>query len=322
LKSVDFANANLIEADLRDRDLTGANFHEANLGGAKLHNAVLTKANFCRTDFYKTELPGATLNNANLQGTQLAKTNIERAKLIGCKVYGMSAWDLKGTPKVQRDFIIRYQQEREGENDEGKNENQLSIDNLYVAQFMYMLLNNKNLRTVIDATTSKIVLILGRFTPKVRKDVLIATRNALRKKGYVPILFDFDPPDKRDLTETIQLVANLAKFVIADLTNPNSIPQELSHIVPNLPSVPIQPILLAPHKEYPLFEHWRRSPWVLSEFFYNNERHLIGHLDDKVITPATTRLKWMSSQASLTDALREIEKLNREIAELKNDPHD
>lgn len=46
LRSVDFANANLIRSDLRNMDLTGANFHEANLGGADLSHACLTGANF------------------------------------------------------------------------------------------------------------------------------------------------------------------------------------------------------------------------------------------------------------------------------------
>ena len=322
LNSVDFSNANLIEADLREMHLIEANFHEANLGRAKLDKADLTRANFCRTDFYDTNMPDAILNHANLQGTQLAKTNFERAKLIGCKVYGMSAWDLNLNDAVQQDLIIRYRQTGDSEDDGDSSETQLSIDDLQVAQFMYMLLNNKNLRTVIDAATSSVVLILGRFTPRERKDVLDATRDALRNRGYVPILFDFTPSDNRDLTETIQLVANLAKFVIADLSDAKSIPQELSHIVPNLPSVPIQPILLASQREYAMFEHWRRYPWVLPEFLYENQAYLIDHLGEKVITPAESRLQWMSPQASLTESLREIEKLRGQLAELQKNSHE
>ena len=37
------------------------------------------------------------------------------------------------------------------------------------------------------------MLILGRFTPE-RKAVLDALREELRKRDYLPILFDFDVP--------------------------------------------------------------------------------------------------------------------------------
>jgi hypothetical protein len=40
---------------------------------------------------------------------------------------------------------------------------QADIDNIKVAQFIYLLLNNKEIRDVIDTITSKAVLILGRF---------------------------------------------------------------------------------------------------------------------------------------------------------------
>jgi len=70
---------------------------------------------------------------------------------------------------------------------------------LEVAQFVYLLLNNQRIRHVIDTITSKIVLILGRFTHE-RKAVLDALRDELWKPDYLPILFDFDKPASRDLT--------------------------------------------------------------------------------------------------------------------------
>ena len=319
LNSVDFANANLIDADLRNTSLIEANFHEANLGGAKLHHAILTRANFCRTDLYKTNMTEARLIEANLQGAQLAGTVFKGAKLIRCKVYGMSAWDLDDLKdSVQEDLIIRYRQKGDSENDKGI-EAHLWVGDLQVAQFMYMLLNNENLRPFINAATSRIVLILGRFMPQERKDVLNAIRNALRGR-FVPIQFDFAPPDRRDLTETIQLLASLARFVVADLTDAKSVPQELSRIVPNLPSVPVQPILLASQKEnvYALFDHWRRFPWVLPEFLYENQTHLMDHLEEKVISPA---IEWMSPEASLTNAMLEIEELKKQLAKLQTDTH-
>jgi predicted transcriptional regulator len=106
----------------------------------------------------------------------------------------------------------------------------ISVDNLEVAQFIYLLLNNQKIRHVIDTITSKVVLILGRFTPQ-RKAVLDAIRDELRKRDYLPLLFDFDKPSNRDITETVSTLAHMAKFVIADITDARSIPQELMAIV-------------------------------------------------------------------------------------------
>ena len=100
----------------------------------------------------------------------------------------------------------------------------ITVDNLEVAQFIYLLLHNENIRQVIDTITSKAVLILGRFTPE-RKAVLDAIREALRHRNYLPILFDFEAPGSRDFTETISTLAHMARFIIADLTEPSSLPK-------------------------------------------------------------------------------------------------
>jgi hypothetical protein len=167
----------------------------------------------------------------------------------------------------------------------------ITVDNIEVGQFIYLLLHNEKIRSVIDTITSKVVLILGRFTPKPRKAVLEALREELRKRDYLPVLFDFNKPASRDITETVSLLARMARFVIADITDARSIPQELMVIAPDLPSVPIQPLLQEGAGEYGMFEHLRRFPWVLKEHVYASPQQLIADLGERVIGPAEAKVR-------------------------------
>src|SRR5260221_262414 len=183
------------------------------------------------------KLCGADLSGANLNRAILVKTNCTKTTLTGCRIYGIAAWDIELQEAEQNSLVITdYDQPT------------ITVDNLKIAQFIYLLLNNQEIRNVINTITTKVVLLLGRFTPE-RKAALDAIRNELRKQDYVPILFDFDKPSSKDTHETITHLAHMARFILADLTDAKSIPQELAFIVPNLPSVPVQPLLLSSQQE-------------------------------------------------------------------------
>jgi uncharacterized protein YjbI with pentapeptide repeats len=267
-------NANLIEANLSKANLTMAILSVANLAGANLIEANLSAANLSGANFTGANLAGASLIEAVLVKTGLRKTNLTK-----CWVYGLSAWDVELDGAVQTNLRITRPDEPE-----------ITVDDLEVAQFIYLLLNNQNIRHVIDTITSKVVLILGRFTPE-RKPILDAIRDELRKRDYLPVLFDFDKPSNRDITETVSTLAHMAKFVIADITDARSIPQELMAIVPTLPSVPVQPLLLASQREYGMFEHFKRYPWVLEPYLYEDQDRLLAAITDKVIGPAEKKAK-------------------------------
>jgi hypothetical protein len=100
------------------------------------------------------------------------------------------------------------------------------------------------------------VLTLGRFTPD-RIVVLDAIRDELRKRDYLPVLFDFEKPSSQTTVETISTLAHMARFVIADLTDAKSVLQELQAIVPLSPSVVVQPLLLASQEEPGMFDFIR-----------------------------------------------------------------
>ena len=274
----DFSGLNLRRGNLR-----GANLTHVNLSGADLINADLRGANLTGTDLSDAILSGADFSNAdlrdaNLNGAQIVEAKFIKANLTGCSIFGISAWGLELEGAEQNNLIITPFYEP-----------LITVDNIEIAQFIYLLLNNNKIRHVIDAITSKVVLILGRFTPE-RKLILDAIRQELRRLDYLPILFDFDKPSNRDITETVSTLAHIAKFVIADITDAKSIPQELLRIVPSLPSVPVQPLLLDSQFEYGMFEHFKHFPWVLETYLYN-EKDLLINLKEKVIEPAEAKAK-------------------------------
>jgi hypothetical protein len=279
LDGANLSGANLFGADLHYASLAGANLSGAKLSGAVLIHANLSGANLSRANLYGASLGRANLSGANLSGADLVAvslvgSNCERAIFTGSRIYGVSVWDVALAGTDERNLIITPE-----------GDPVITVDNLEVAQFIYLLLNNERIRHVIDTVTSKVVLILGRFTQH-RKVVLDALREHLRTRNYTPVLFDFDKPANRDITETVSTLAHIARFVIADITDAKSIPQELMAIVPTLPSVPIQPLLMASQKEYGMFEDFKRYPWVLKTFIYKDQRHLLSSLKNAVIMPA------------------------------------
>jgi uncharacterized protein YjbI with pentapeptide repeats len=251
LTRADLTETTLASTDLRGARLTGAKLRNADLSwaelvGAKLNDADLTEANLTGANLTDVDLTGALLERARLVGTNLSGANIS-----GCHVHGISAWNLNLEGATQSNLVITH-----------SNEPAIQVDSIEVAQFIYLLLNNAKIRHFIDTITSKVVLILGRFTQE-RKAVLEAMREELRRRDYLPVLFDFEKPRSRTAVETVSTLAGMARFIIADITDAKSVLQELQEVVPRNPSVPVQSLLLASQEEPGMFAFFRCYPWFL-----------------------------------------------------------
>jgi Pentapeptide repeats (8 copies) len=287
LSHADLLGAFLSEAFLSEANLTGAFLSGATLRGAHLFGAILREAHLRETDLSGAFLGGADLSEADLRGAYLSRPDLSRAHLIatdlrgatltGSYVYGVSVWNIKMDGRTQqRNLIITN-------NDEPV----ITVDNIKVAQFIYLLITNKDIRDVIDTLTSKAVLILGRFTPPERKEVLDALHTALRKRGFVPITFDFERPTNKDFTETIMTLAGMSCFIIADITNPESSPLELQATVPNY-MVPFVPIIQQGEKPFSMFRdlHNKYKQWTLPLLEYDSSESLVATLKKAIIEPA------------------------------------
>jgi uncharacterized protein YjbI with pentapeptide repeats len=277
LRETDLSGANLNDADMRSAILYGANLTDANLKNAKLSDANLYNA-----DLIKSNLTGADLTGANLSLADLVETNLSGATITGCRIYGISAWNVKMENTVQKDLVIS-----------NEDEPVVTVDNLEVGQFIYLMLNNTKIRDMINTITSKGVLILGRFSDPQRKSVLDGLREKLREFDLLPIVFDFDRPTDKDYTETVQTLAGMSMFVIADVTNPKSTPLELEATAKQfkIPFIPIIDISVDPRPFAMLVDLQKSFHWVLPTLQYESKEDLLDdeNLKTYIIDRAITK---------------------------------
>ena len=66
--------------------------------------------------------------------------------------------------------------------------------------------------------------------------------------------------------------------------------QELQAIVPDLPTVPVQPIILAMQEEPGMFDLYRHRPSFLTVHRYTSQEQLLADLGEKVIRPAELKV--------------------------------
>ena len=280
LDEADLTGAGLVRADISKASLVRANLRGAILYEADLHEAILYKADLRETDLRRTDLIWGKLYKADLRGADLRNSllvgaDLREANLTGCFIYGISAWDIRSEGAIQSNLIITQRSSAQS----------ITVDNLKVAQFIHLLLNNQEIRDVINTIGKKGVLILGRFSQE-RKQVLDALQEKLRSLNFLPIIFDFECPTERDFTETVKTLAGLCCFIIADITNPKSSPLELQATVPDY-MIPFVPLIQEGEQPFSMFRDIQmKYDWVLDVLVYDTPSHLISGLEEAVVKPA------------------------------------
>jgi uncharacterized protein YjbI with pentapeptide repeats len=211
------------------------------IGSAKFINCLFEDSDLSYCSAEETDFKGSRFFRTKLEHMSLVKCNFAGTIIDSCSVYGTAAWDLNLDNSRQENIIIT-----------SDDSEVITIDNLELAQFLYLLINNKKLRNVIDTITSKVVLLLGNFSTE-RKAVLDNMRKILRHNDYIPVMFDFEKPTSRNLTETIVTLASMSRFIVADLSSPRSLPHELCALVPRLQSVSLYPVICNGEEPYGMF---------------------------------------------------------------------
>ena len=133
---------------------------------------------------------------------------------------------------------------------------------------------------------------MGRFSAK-RKPLLDELYAALNSRGWIPLLFDFEAP--KGITQTFKMLASLAGYIIADVTDAAEIRVEIRHIVDHHRNVPIQPVLLDGKSDWFGSDELRgERALILDTFRYKDRAHLIRSVPalmqrmDKACEPPTT----------------------------------
>jgi uncharacterized protein YjbI with pentapeptide repeats len=278
LSEANLFKANLSLAFLNEADIRWANLSEAKLRRTKffranLSRANLSRANLSRADLSEAKLFKASLVDAELRRATLIRTDFEQADLVGSQVYGISAWDLVLAGANQKDLRLTL-----------PGAATIMVDDLEVAQFIYLMLSNKKIKNLLDIFGQKGVLILGRFGGE-RAAILDALRTELRRRDFLPLSFEYENPDNGKVTDTVSLLARMSRFIIADLTNARDLPQELQAIVPRMPALPVHPIILESQYDLSVVKNLLNYHWVLMPYRYLNREQLIASLAKNVIMP-------------------------------------
>jgi uncharacterized protein YjbI with pentapeptide repeats len=270
-----FDGCDMQELVAHDADFTAASFSGCQLSGATLVRVRMARSSFLPRTRSKTSnlriepgkgivsvdsmestttvtsLAGARLERVDFSCSLLVDLDLSGARLESAVVYGVSAWSLKLEGTEQSGLIITQ-----------PDEPVVTVDDIELAQFIYLMLSSRSVRRVIDTLTSRVVLLLGNFGDA-GMEFLNKARSVLRHRGYVPVVFDWPALDNKNLTETVMLLGSMAKFVIANLTDPRSVGHELRGIVPDSPSLPVLPVVIGGQRPYAMFEDFQQYPWVL-----------------------------------------------------------
>lgn len=290
LSNADLAHAYLVGADLRGKvRLYNAHLNDANLSDSKLWNA-----NLYRADLSHANLEKANLRDADLRLASLVDTKVANATLTGCKIYGISIWNLRGKPKEQNNLRITREYAP-------FNESTLVIDNLLVAQFIYLLSSSDpeinqviEFNEVIDTIASKVVLILGSFKDE-RRSVLHAICRELRGYGLAPMMFEFPRPDTQDYMGPVLMFGSMAKFIIADFTDAKTVIEEAPKVVQTCNKL-LVPLLQKGYKEPIPLLNLRSSnrDYVLDTCWYPDVESLLESLLKSVVDEATKKAEQLT----------------------------
>jgi uncharacterized protein YjbI with pentapeptide repeats len=306
LAGVVLRGANLSGSKLSGVDLSGSDLRDAQGFNVDLNTASLKGCPFAGAwlhgwNFDNADLAGATFGGAILTDCSLNWAGLEGADLRGVNLWRCTSWGVmvdehtvQSGIRVASDFD-EFEFARlttEGRKRRAADLFDFAIDDLRVADFVLQIRETPaRVADMISAAAGRLVLLLGRFTGTQDAVLEKVLKPTLTARQYNPMVFDFSPPEGRDVIESVAILAGLSHFVIADLSDPRSTPLESQLLAPML-AIPFFPIVRRGDRVFSMFTDLQQKyPWVQPTQTYGGAAHLRRLLNEWIIPTAEREAK-------------------------------
>ena len=226
LRGASFFGAFLFGTRMKGANLDGANLLGTTLMGADLSGAKLTGAHLMAANFHEANLTGADLSGSDLTAASLVGTRVKDAVFESCMVHGISAWNLEGSPRIQKNLCIS-----------ARGEPPIKVNDLEHAQFCNLLAYSGKLSDLLKQAP-RIGLIIGRFSAD-RVSTLEIIQQGLLSRDYIPVCIEPEKPVWRAVTKSLSPFVTLARLIVVDLTDLRNAVSVVQPMISQRPRVPI-----------------------------------------------------------------------------------
>ena len=211
LTGANFFHALLISTNFKEATIKNVDFLDSTTMRSNFENSIIIDSQFVGADLWGSNFRFSKIENSDFYGSNLTNVDLSNTNMNNCKIYGISAWGIKRNECTKtRNLIISPINSKDA---------LIIVDDIELAQFIYLILDNEKISNLITTMRTKGVLILGSFSEEEKKTLdFIKQIISKNKKGYIPIVFDFDPPKLQSLIDTIEVLSLLSRFIIVDLT--------------------------------------------------------------------------------------------------------
>jgi len=264
LTGADFLSADLMYSDFEGSIIKDTEFHSSLLMASNFKNSIINKSSFFGANIWASNFNSAIIRDSDFYGCNLSNVDLSNAEISNCYIYGISAWGIKRNDLTKTSNLIITSMYSESA--------KITVDDIELAQFISLVMDNKKISNLINSMRTKSVLILGSFDNKT-KLVLDRIKEVIPNYNLIPIVFDFIPSEKQDLIETVKTIALLSSFVIVDLSIPAGQLHELASIVRDT-YIPFATIANEDSKQTIMLNEFKHQYWFRSDkFIYSLETY-------------------------------------------------